>query len=130
MALAFTPQALPPEIWSHIIGNIPKPSLTPILHVCSLFHAIAIRLLFASIKIYFVGGNSGANMLNTSYDTWMEDIAKNLMTKSFELLTRICQEPSFGAIVKNLTVVAFGDGLSVFESRQYDFLQHERRPES
>ena len=53
-------------------------------------------------------------MLNTG-EEWIEQIAGKLMTKSWELLNHICQEPRFAKVVKEITVIAFGDGLSLYE---------------
>lgn len=107
--------AFPPEIWSHILNNIPKSHQTQLLHVSSLFHDIVMKSLFASIKIYFIGGSEGLTMLSTIYLDWMEDVADRLMCKSWELLNHIVQERRFANVVKSITVIAFSDGLSVFE---------------
>jgi hypothetical protein len=110
-----TRAAFPPEIWSHILNNIPKSHQPQLLHVSSLFHDIVMKSLFASIKIYFIGGSEGLTMLSTRYLEWMEDVADRLMCKSWELLNHIVQEPRFANVVKSITVIAFSDGLSVFE---------------
>lgn len=114
----------PPEIWSHILNSIPKSHQPQLLHVSSLFHDIVIKSLFASIKIYFIGGSEGLRMLNIkqlSMD-WMEDIARKLMCRSWELLNHIVQEPRFANVVKSITVIAFSDGLSIFERCKFYFL--------
>lgn len=105
---------LPVEVWSHILKQIPKPNRPQLLGVCSLFRDIVICLLFKSIKIYFIGRMRGMLMLNTG-EEWIEQIAGKLMTKSWELLNHICQEPRFAKVVKEITVIAFGDGLSLYE---------------
>lgn len=54
-------------------------------------------------------------MLNATDDEWFEETAGKLMTRSWELLNQICQDARFARAVKEITVVAFGDGLAVFE---------------
>jgi len=114
-----TRSTFPPEIWSQILKHIPKSYQPQLLHVSSLFHDIVIKLLFASIKIYFIGGPEGLRMLNTLHSDWMEDTAIKLMCKSWELLNHIVQEPRFANVVKSITVIAFSDGLSVFERCEF-----------
>ncbi|KAF8952514.1 hypothetical protein BDZ97DRAFT_1878187 [Flammula alnicola] len=106
---------LPPEVWTQIIGDVPHPQLSNLLNVCSQFHDIVIRTLFSSIKVYFIGGEQGKSMLNTFHMDWVEETARKLMGKSWEILNHIRQEPSFARVVKSITVVAFSDGLSIFE---------------
>ncbi len=115
MSIAFTGSALPLEIWSHILKEVPKHNLSPLLGVCSTFHDIAVRYLFSSIKIYFIGGYRGVNMLNAPEEGWLEEISQRLMTKSWEILNHISQDPRFASIVRSITVIAFGQGCSVFE---------------
>ena len=114
--------AFPPEIWSHILNNVPKSHQLQLLHVSSLFHDIVIKSLFASVKIFFIGGDRGFEMLHTKLPDWMEDVAIKLMNKSWELLNHIVQEPRFANVVKSVTVIAFSDGLSLFE--QCEFLTY------
>jgi hypothetical protein len=110
-----TGSALPVEVWSHILKQIPKPNQPQLLSVCSLFRDIVVCSLFESIKIYFIGSTRGPPMLNTANDEWIEEIAGKLMTKSWELLNHICQEPGFARVIKEITVIAFGDGLCLYE---------------
>ena len=115
----------PTEIWSHILNNVPKSHQLQLLHVSSLFHDIVIKSLFASVKIYFIGGSKGLEMLHTKLPEWMEDISIKMMRKSWELLNHIAQEPRFANAVKSITVIAFADGLSLFERCEfYLFLNH------
>ncbi|PPQ87473.1 hypothetical protein CVT25_008209 [Psilocybe cyanescens] len=106
---------LPPEIWNQILGEVPQTHLPKLLDTCSLFHDIAIKSLFSSIKVYFIGGEMGLQMLNTLHADWTEETAMKLMCKSWEILNHICQEPRFARIVKSITVIAFADGQSIFE---------------
>ena len=109
----------PPEIWSQVLYNVPKSHQLQLLHVSSLFHDILIKSLFASVKIYFIGGDRGLSMLHTKLPDWMEDIAERAMHKSWELLNHILQEPRFANAVKSITVIAFSDGLSLFERCEF-----------
>ncbi|KAF8161324.1 hypothetical protein B0H34DRAFT_652695 [Crassisporium funariophilum] len=114
--MAFPTQAtLPTEVWSQILRNVPKSQQPQLLNVNSLFHDIIIGSLFSSIKIYFIGGEQGSKMLNTKHTDWIEETARKLMCKSWELLNHMVQEPRFANVVKSITVIAFADGLSVFE---------------
>ena len=58
-------------------------------------------------------------MLHTKLPDWMGDIAIKMMCKSWELLDHIVQEPRFANAVKSITVIAFSDGLSLFERREF-----------
>lgn len=118
---SLTRTTFPPEIWSHVINNVPKSHQVQLLHISSLFHDIVIKSLFASVKIYFIGGAKGLRMLHTKYPDWMEDIARDLMCKSWERLNHIVQEPRFANVVKSITVIAFSDGLSLFEKCEFYF---------
>ncbi|CAA7258956.1 unnamed protein product [Cyclocybe aegerita] len=106
---------LPIEIWSHILRQVPKSNLSQVLEVCSLFHDLAVPILFESIKIYFMNGQNGLSMLNTDDSLWMEEIAYKLMRRSWELLNHIAHNLRFASYVKSITVIAYADGLSVFE---------------
>ena len=106
---------LPVEVWSHILKEIPKPNQPQLLSVCSLFHDIVVCSLFESIKIYFIGPTRGQFMLNTPNYEWIDEISGKLMTKSWELLNHICQEPRFARAVKEISIIAFGDGLCLYE---------------
>ena len=112
---SLTRTIFPPEIWSHVLNNVPKSHQPQLLHVSSLFHDIVIKSLFASVKIYFIGGSRGMGMLHTRLPDWMVDVALGLMCKSWELLNHIVQEPRFANVVKSITVIAFSNGLSIFE---------------
>jgi len=113
-------KALPAEVWDQVIGEIPQVNLPPLLGVSSQFHDITIRFLFSSVKIYFIGGEQGQRMLNTFYPDWMNEVARKLMCKSWEILNHICQDPRFAKVVKSISVIAYSDGLSIFE-RSEDF---------
>ncbi|KDR75652.1 hypothetical protein GALMADRAFT_1330752 [Galerina marginata CBS 339.88] len=106
---------LPPEVWDHILGDLPQPQVPKLLEVCSMFHDIALRSLFSSIKIYFIGGTLGMQMLNTTHADWIDETAIKLMCKSWEMLNHICQDRRFARVVKSITVIAFADGQSIFE---------------
>lgn len=106
---------LPVEVWSQILRQVPKLNQPQLLGVCSFFREIIISSLFESLKIYFIGSAKGALMLNSVDDEWLEETAGKLMTRSWELLNRICQDARFARAVKEITVVAFGDGLALFE---------------
>lgn len=113
-------KTLPPEVWDQVIEELPQAYLPPLLGVSSQFHDIVIRFLFSSVKIYFIGGERGQRMLNTFYPDWMNDIARKLMCKSWEILNHICQDPRFAKVVKSITIIAYSNGLSIFE-RSEDF---------
>lgn len=59
-------------------------------------------------------------MLNTFHSDWMDEVARKLMRKSWDILNHICQDPRFASVVKSITVIAYSDGLSIFE-RSGDF---------
>jgi len=113
-------KTLPPEVWDKVIGELPHLYLPPLLGVSSQFHDITIRFLFSSVKIYFIGGDRGQTMLNTFYPDWMNEVARKLMCKSWGILNHICQDHRFARVVKSITVIAYSDGLSIFE-RSKDF---------
>lgn len=109
------PKSLPPEIWSQILDYIPRFESRYLLSVCSQFHDNIIRQLFSSIKIYFIGGDKGKKMLNTFYEDFTRETAEKLMRKSWEILNRISRDPQFAKVVKNITIVAYAEGLGIFE---------------
>jgi hypothetical protein len=113
-------KTFPPEVWNQVIEALPQAYLPPLLGVSSQFHDIVIRFLFSSVKIYFIGGERGLGMLNIFDLDWMNDVALKLMRKSWEILNHICQDPRFAKVVKSITVIAYSNGLSIFE-RSEDF---------
>ena len=113
------PKSLPPEIWSQILDYIPRFESRYLLSVCSQFHDNIIRQLFSSVKIYFIGGDKGKKMLNTFYEDFANETAEKLMCKSWEILNRISRDPQFAKVVKNLTIVAYAEGLGIFERRAF-----------
>ncbi|KAF9047441.1 hypothetical protein BJ165DRAFT_1344136 [Panaeolus papilionaceus] len=106
---------LPIEIWNSILKQVPKSQISTCINVCSLFRGLALPILFSSIRIYLIGSNSGLSMLNTTDAEWMEETALKLMGRSWALLNRICRDPIFAKGVRSLTIVAFMDGLAIFE---------------
>lgn len=83
-----------------------------------MFHDIIIQELFSSIKVWFIGQNRGGAMLNMTDGHWIEEVARKLMIKSWEILNRICEEPAFAKLVRTVSVMAFSDGLSIFEKSE------------
>lgn len=113
--MTITGSNLPPEVWTRVLEEVPQPHLPALLGVCSQFHDIAIRRLFASIKVYFMGGKRAQKILNTNDAYWVDSISIDLMRKSWEILNHIRQDRRFARVVKSVTVIAFADGLSIFE---------------
>jgi len=128
MSAPSTCPTLPVEVWGHILKQIPKRNQPQLLSVCSLFHDIVVCSLFESIKIYFIGLIRGSPMLNTLNDEWIGEISGRLMTKSWELLNHICQEPRFARVVKEITIIAFGDGLCLYERSESFIVPTDFRP--
>jgi hypothetical protein len=128
MSVPSTGPTLPVEVWGHILKQIPKRNQPQLLSVCSLFHDIVVCSLFESIKIYFIGPTRGSPMLNTLNDEWIEEISRKLMTKSWELLNHICQEPRFARVVKEITIIAFGDGICLYERSKSSIVPTDVRP--
>jgi hypothetical protein len=108
-------RTFPPEIWSQVLENVPEIQLPNLLGVCSLFHDVVIRTIFASIKVYFFGGKRAMEVLNTFDMDWTTETATKLISKSWEILNRICRDPHFAKVVKSITIVAFTDGLGMLE---------------
>jgi hypothetical protein len=112
--------ALPVEVWSNILEQIPKPIQPQLLGVCSLFHDILVGSLFKSIKIYFIGAGRLESAFDINGEGWVKETAEKLMTESWELLNYICQKSRFAQAVKEITVIAFGDGMAVFERSKFE----------
>ncbi|KAF5326060.1 hypothetical protein D9611_000283 [Ephemerocybe angulata] len=106
---------VPTEIWSHIVQYVPRGEQTKLLGVSSLFHDIALDLIFSAVKIYFVGGDQAYSMLNTDHEEFLDETSQKLTTRSWEILRRITRDSNFARLVKSLTVVAFTDGIALFE---------------
>ena len=117
---------VPPEIWSHIAQQVPQPEQIKLLEVSRLFHDIALDLVFSAVKIYILGGEKAVTALNANgnYD-FAEEVVEKLMTRSWEILRRITQDPSFSKVVKSLTVVGFSDGMSIFEQSKFSAVFHD-----
>ncbi|GLB37709.1 hypothetical protein LshimejAT787_0407600 [Lyophyllum shimeji] len=108
---------LPTEIWSHSISYLSYEDQISLLHVSRKFHDIAVRFIFASVKIYFVAGQTFSEMFQSYpyHFVDMEKIAETMMRHSWEILEHITVHPSFAAAVKTLSVIAYSDSPSVFE---------------
>ncbi|KAF9464969.1 hypothetical protein BDZ94DRAFT_1254974 [Collybia nuda] len=107
---------LPIETWTHIIQFLQYSHQIPFLHVSRSFHAIAVRFVFASIRIYLVGKES-SEFFAMSYGPPLpsDEILERSMQRSWEILQHIKDNPEFASVVKTIIVVAMADSHSIFE---------------
>ncbi|KAJ6491789.1 hypothetical protein C8R47DRAFT_1319541 [Mycena vitilis] len=108
-------RTLPVEMWTEIVHYLPNSR--PMLSVNRLLHDIALRILFSTVKIYFMHGEPGFYMLNTESERYVEESSHYFLHRSWELLHCIITNPVFGDVVKTMSVNAFTDGPAIFEQR-------------
>ncbi|KAJ6589934.1 hypothetical protein DFH09DRAFT_976452 [Mycena vulgaris] len=108
---------LPVEMWTDIVQYLPPSNRLNMLRVSRLLHDIAIRLVFSTVKIYFMHGEPGFFMLNTENERYVRETSDYLLHRSWEMLHCIITQPLFANAVKTLSVHAFTDGPAVFEQR-------------
>ncbi|KAJ7030017.1 hypothetical protein C8F04DRAFT_1115047 [Mycena alexandri] len=106
---------LPVEMWTDIVHYLPHPHA--MLRVSRLLHDIALRVLFSTVKIYFMHGEPGYIMLNTENDRYVRETSDYLHNRSWEILHCIITNSIFANAVKTMSVHAFTDGPAVFEHR-------------
>lgn len=109
--------ALPVEMWTDIVQYLPPSRRRDMLRVSRLLHDIALRLVFSTVKIYFMHGDPVFYMLNTENERYVVETSDYLLNRSWEILHCIITNPIFANVVKTLSVHAFTDGPAVFEQR-------------
>jgi len=100
---------LPVETWSAIVDCLSVNQQRNLLLVNRLLHDVALRTLFSVVKIFFMRGDPGLYMLNTTSERYLEDTSLALMHRSWELLHCIITQPNFAKVVRTLCVHAFAD---------------------
>ncbi|KAJ7772069.1 hypothetical protein DFH07DRAFT_913846 [Mycena maculata] len=108
---------LPVEMWTDIVQYLPHSRRRDMLRVSRLLHDIAIRLVFSTVKIYFLHGDPVFFMLNTENERYVVETSDYLLHRSWEMLHCIITRPLFANVVKTLSVHGFTDGPAVFERR-------------
>ncbi|KAF8070718.1 hypothetical protein FPV67DRAFT_1039255 [Lyophyllum atratum] len=116
--MAFLPEPLlAVETWTEIISYLSYSDQVSLLHVSRKLHDIAIRFVFASVKLYFVGGQGFTEMFQ-SYPYFfmdMDNVAESMMRHSWEILEHITVNRGFATAVKTLSIIAYADSPSIFE---------------
>lgn len=100
---------LPVETWSYIAGYLPASEQLKLLHVSRLFHDIALRFVFSTVRIHLAGSD---------WEMTDADDIQRLMHRSWDILQRIIWDPGFAKVVKTLSVTAFIQGQCIFEQSQ------------
>jgi hypothetical protein len=108
---------LPVEMWTDIVQYLPPARRRDMLRVSRLLHDIAIRFVFATVKIYFMHQEPAFYMLNTENERYVRETSDYLLNRSWEMLHCIITKPLFANVVKTLSVHAFTDGPAVFDLR-------------
>ncbi|CAK5281854.1 unnamed protein product [Mycena citricolor] len=116
-ALPLPMSQLPVEIWDMIIQNVPQHHRPTLLGVSRLFHEIALRSVFSTVKIFLVHGEPGLLMLNTESERYVEDVSDHRFNESWDILHCIITNPLFASVVRTMSVHAFTDGPAIFEQR-------------
>lgn len=112
---------LPVETWSAVVDCLSVNQQRNLLFVNRLLHDLALRTLFSVVKIYFMRGEPGMYMLNTTSERYLEDTSLLLVERSWELLHRITTQPNFAKVVRTLCVHAFSGLSPIFEKSGYAF---------
>lgn len=102
---------LPNETWTQIIGYLPHARQIPLLHVSRNFHDIAIRYIFSTVKIYFMGQEFREMYISPALGETIDMV----MHQSWEILHHITQNYKFACVVKSIAVIALANSSSVFE---------------
>ncbi|KAJ7503042.1 hypothetical protein B0H11DRAFT_1854265 [Mycena galericulata] len=108
---------LPTEMWADIVQYLPPSRRRDMLRVSRLLHDIALRLVFSTVKIYFMHGDPAFFMLNTENERYVVETSDYTLHRSWEILHCIITKPLFANAIKTLSVHAFTDGPAVFEQR-------------
>ncbi|KAH9829840.1 uncharacterized protein C8Q71DRAFT_390639 [Rhodofomes roseus] len=105
---SFSCGRLPPEMWQTVLSHLPQSTTPECLFVCRLFHDLAARLLFATVRIEF---GSWKLMCGVDDNTPEGEIGR----RSSCLLLRIITDPIFASYVKHLYVLVFANRDVAFE---------------
>ncbi|KAJ7647708.1 hypothetical protein FB45DRAFT_894215 [Roridomyces roridus] len=108
---------LPVEMWTEVVRFVPPAHRRALLGVSRTLHDIAIRFLFATIKIYFMHGDPVFYMLNTENERYVVETSDYVLNRSWEILHHIITNPLFARVIKTISVHAFTSGPAVFEYR-------------
>ncbi|KAF7315522.1 hypothetical protein MIND_00067500 [Mycena indigotica] len=108
---------LPVELYAEIAQSLPAHHLKKLLSVSRLLHDVALRLLFSTVKIYFMHGEHGYYMLNTENERYVVETSEFCSNRSWEMLLHIITTPAFARVIKTFSVHAFTDGPQIFEYR-------------
>jgi hypothetical protein len=112
---------LPVELWHETFRHLQRSEQRAVLGVSRIFHDIAMRFLFSTVKIYFTAWDAyteaGAppSFVRTRYESEL------LLNTSWEILDYIVDNSTFAQVVKKVIVYAFAQvGEAVFEQRKLE----------
>lgn len=109
---------IPVEIWALVIADTCKADQRTCLSVSRTWRKIAISLVFSTVQIHFgFGLENPWRDEQHPYRSSHEEITK--MSRSWEILDRIGDDPDFARVVKRIVVLAFAKGHTIFERRKY-----------
>ncbi|KAF7288722.1 hypothetical protein HMN09_01378200 [Mycena chlorophos] len=108
---------LPVELYAEIAGWLPSKDRHVMLGVSRQLHDVALRLIFQTIRIYFMYGVHGSDMLHTESNRYVQETSDFCSNRSWEVLQHIIATPSFARVVRTLSVHAFTDGPQIYEHR-------------
>lgn len=113
---------LPPELWQEVVCHLPRSSQRACLSVSRAFHALALRLVFTDVTVYFGAWDTwDAEAEETDQDA--NALEDERSSRSFDLLHRIIADPLLANSIRELEVHAFKvDGKrGIFEIRELLF---------
>lgn len=98
---------LPVELWIIIIDYLPRQSLRACLQVCRVWHDIAVRPLFSTVKLCFLGLlPSSFNATSSQHPGDNKEVLRfyDIASDSIQILNHMVNTPSFARAVKRLFV--------------------------
>ncbi|KZT64745.1 hypothetical protein DAEQUDRAFT_586077 [Daedalea quercina L-15889] len=99
---------IPPEIWQMVLGSLPRHAARECLFVSKLFHDLAARLLFSTLRIRL-----GSWQVRLGYAD--EPPEEDSGHTSCELLLGVITNPVFASYVKYLQILASAGNDATFE---------------
>jgi hypothetical protein len=110
-------QQLPPEVWSGVISHLPFREQRVCLFLSRFYYDLAVRYVFAIIKIYFLGEDPVSLDFAPQGEEISEEKSRSLVSQSWDILDHITKHSKFSKAVKKIIVHAFDTGKITFEQR-------------
>lgn len=103
MRKTFSPGGIPVELWLMVMKLLPKKSVRSCLHVCRIWHDIALTLLFSTVKLHFMGPDLA---FYGDFSRQKQINAMPLTDRTWEILDHIPSNSTFARTIKYIIVYA------------------------